>query len=294
MVNILRYAVHLRNAERVARAMRDGNLLQNQINGCDRYCHFTTINRNRVRFDIVAMLAHRRRFSGIPEGGINIYLAYDASPQGGVEIFNTFCRMEHVDKSGSAFAIELRRFPLTTLGVGKASVADKTQALLHQIFLECGPSISNMRKMLDSVRQCLSDMGTEFQIANSRDCLPQIYKDSEAASGTSPDGRDSDFLFPNALQVPGTLHIIDLCIRVSLESGSWWSDFEANLKAIAQWSTKGRRDILRMQILKGADNDITDMQRRDWAKALEKTPEKFAKWRWQTSVSYTHLRAHET
>ena len=52
--------------------------------------HATTITRNAVRMDMVAMYLRRRWWLGAPP--CNLSLAYDASPQHGVEIFNTYIK----------------------------------------------------------------------------------------------------------------------------------------------------------------------------------------------------------
>ena len=67
---------------------------------------------------------------------------------------------------------------------------------VHQTWLDYCPTPDRMARALGSVKQVLSDMGTEFQIANARACL-------DDSSGQQPDM----FLYPCALQVPGIKHI---------------------------------------------------------------------------------------
>lgn len=136
-----------------------------------------TLQRSKIQLDAAAMLAHRRWYTA--NGPSYRYIAYDASPQRGVELFVTVERVVLQTAVSSAPpgvwpAVHQRLLPLTTLGHGRMSVADKMHAHVHQAWLEYGPSVSDVRKANLDVRQCLSDMGAELNIVDSQDSLEQL------------------------------------------------------------------------------------------------------------------------
>ena len=121
----------------------------------------TKLHRARVPLDVTAMLLNRWEFARETRQ-IFRYIAYDASPQRGVELFATVERVLTVDECGNTALVRERRLPLVTLGHGRASLCDKIQAHVHQTWLEYGPRLTTLRRANVSVRQRLSDMGTEF------------------------------------------------------------------------------------------------------------------------------------
>ena len=117
-------------------------------------------------------------------------LAYDSSPQHGVEMFNTSLRAvsylpsplpainretpfaDHSWASGCWGRQTL--LPCQVLGCGRMSVPDKLATLLHQFVLEFGPGEDAIRRALSCVVCALSDMGADIAIAEARDCLPEF------------------------------------------------------------------------------------------------------------------------
>ena len=75
-----------------------------------------------------------------------------------------------------------RLSPLTSLGIGRASLEDKVQSEVHQAWLEYGPCEDTVRRILYDTRSVLTDMGVEFGIAESLDVLPEFF-----SSGTLTD-----------------------------------------------------------------------------------------------------------
>ena len=134
-----------------------------------------TLQKARVRLDVASMLL-QRHISG-QQGPISRYLAYDASPQGGVEIFCAAEGVVNMQDLQHAFphrpSVTTRFLPLTTLGVGRMGQADKAQALIHQTWLECGPSAAAVRQANVCVRQCLTDMGVEANVVDLPDLVNQ-------------------------------------------------------------------------------------------------------------------------
>ncbi len=71
--------------------------------------------------------------------------------------------------------ISFRRLPLTLLGQGRASLADKVSAHCHQAMLDYGSSLENMRAANADVRGVLSDSGVELGICDYADILDEIW-----------------------------------------------------------------------------------------------------------------------
>ena len=65
--------------------------------------------------------------------------------------------------------VEERSLPLVTLGHGRASLLDKLQAHVHQDWPDYGSSLMRFEHASLMARQCLTDMGTEFGIADAAD-----------------------------------------------------------------------------------------------------------------------------
>ena len=54
-------------------------------------------------------------------------------------------------------------------------LAEKTQAHLHQTWLDYGPVAAQVTEACASVLSILTDMGTEFGIANVQDVVPELF-----------------------------------------------------------------------------------------------------------------------
>eukprot|EP00974_Lingulodinium_polyedra_P036698 3518073-Lingulodinium_polyedra.AAC.1 len=103
-----------------------------------------------------------------------------------------------------------RRLPICGFGQGRATLPDKVACLVHQCWLEYGPSASDVRAANSRVRQRLSDVGTEFGICDYPDVVDE---DVAGATHVSILQSKQDFLFPLALKIPGSLHIIDWVLQ---------------------------------------------------------------------------------
>ena len=239
-----------------------------------------TLSRCVVRLDAAMMLERREWYAdqvaeaAAPASRPERYLAFDASPQHGIELFATVERLVRVDEpSGS---VEQRSMPLVALGQGRAGVADKLVALVHQTWLEYGPTVSRVQAANARVRSCLTDMGTELAIADSRDVVAQVL--GEEAGQRAPQAVDDEvsFMFPRALQIPGVQHIIDGALRAGLEGLSWWPAWSAEAKTIAQWvNNRGHRTALQGFLRRGGQPEhlIED---------LASATDAFKQWRWKT------------
>jgi hypothetical protein len=211
------------------------------------------------------MIWHRERFKRTKLLQLR-YLAFDASPQNGVEIFATVERLLTVQPGSFAPSVEERSLPLVTLGHGRASLLEKLQAHVHQVWLDYGSSLRRLKHASLMVRQCLTDRGTEFGIVDAADVTPECIR---APRNT----RVGKHLYPNAMQVPGPQHILDTILRDGIERLSWWLVWEASAKAVCQWlHVQSRRDFLKARLQCHAS---------DIANSLDKSCEQFADWRWK-------------
>ena len=142
------------------------------------------------------------------------YIAYDASPQRGVEIFADVERIIYVDAFGANAAVRDRRLPLATLGHGRCSLLDKVQAHIHQTWLDYGPTMRSLTRANRAARQCLADQGTEFGIADVADVT------HECAYSTRRCLARSTFWIPFS--------------QDALERLCWWHAWESEAKSVCQ------------------------------------------------------------
>ena len=236
-----------------------------------------TWNRNVVRLDLASMLSNRSTWKAM--GPAFRYLAYDASPQGGQEFFvsvERVMRRSELDKvSKNMFpAVSVRSLPLCVLGCNRMGVASKMQAHVHQVWLDYGPAVEDVRSANLAVRQCLSDMGGELGIGDAHDlvgsCLGQPGLDK----------LDKKHLYPLALVVPGPQHILDGALRLGLETLPWWPAWQRSAKIVLQWLHPKNRRVFLQHKLKDSLASPQDMEL--FMKILDCSCESFAQWRWKT------------
>ena len=102
-----------------------------------------TLLRMVIRLDIATMLRHRAWYSSCRTAFR--YVAYDASPQHGTELFGTVERivlasdiMEQLEKDLPEVTVLQRKLPVCQLGQCRLGAAEKATTLLHQTWLEYG------------------------------------------------------------------------------------------------------------------------------------------------------------
>ena len=96
--------------------------------------------------------------------------------------------------------------------------------------MEYGPTEDSIRKANADVRQCLSDMGTEFAIANFPDVVDE-YIDNSAIGN-----KQNEFLYPFAMQVPGLQHIVDWVFRQGISRLKFFAQWQQKSKAVLQYA----------------------------------------------------------
>ena len=129
----------------------------------DAVSHWT-LSRGVVRLDAACMMWNREQWRGT--GPVVRYLSFDASPQHGQEIFASVERVvSRADlrfvRPGGLPAVRCRGMPLCVLGTGRQGLAEKTQAHLHQTWLEYGPKMADVRRACAAVVTVLTDLGVE-------------------------------------------------------------------------------------------------------------------------------------
>ncbi len=267
---------------------------------------WSTIWRSRARLDVCAMLVQRQ--SGAARDFR--YLFFDASPQrSGREVFCCAERLipcSAVTTIASASVVD-RRLPICGLGQGRTSLPDKVACLVHQLWLEYGPSAAGVRCACRSVRCCLSDMGVEFGICDFPDVVDDLMAQhlvgihvdrgslgcgnaARASASASSAGVASHsapvsstatgaFLFPLALKVPGIRHIVDWVLQRAVERCPWWPQWQAQCKQIVQCLHSARQ---RERLQQWLHDQEAVADRGALAALLANSPPNFATWRWFT------------
>ena len=169
---------------------------------------------------------------------------FDASPQrSGREIFAACERVVRCsDVDGRALAdidpsrFTNRRLPICGLGQGRTTPPDKVSCLVHQIWLDYGPSASDVRKACRSVRQCLSDMGAEFGVCDYPDVVDEVLAGIAAGCpAAAVPCKSGSSLLPLALERTGTLPIIDGVLQRLACGFQWWPLWNSRAKLIMQF-----------------------------------------------------------
>ena len=238
--------------------------------------------RARKRFDIACMLA--QRYWAMNEGPFIRFLFCDASPQkrqswevflsGEVLIPVSAVRGRSVSEIDPAVIVR-RKAPLNTLGIGRVSLEDKLASVLHQAWLEYGPAEGSIRSLVNGTMGALTDMGVEFGIGDAKDIIPEFFGREAGSAATR------GFLFPRALKLPGSKHIVDLILRSVTSAIPWFPAALEHFKAIVQWLHKLRKregimDAI-IALCTARDVDPSEMV---WT--LRRHPTAFADWRWTT------------
>ena len=207
------------------------------------------LDRAFVRMDVASMLARRQWYR--QSAGVYRHISFDASPQHGQEFFATVERtmlrseVASLANDTSRPAVETRIMPLVTLGKGRMGLAEKTQAYVHQTWLEYGPTAASVRSANEDVRVVLADMGTELGIADVRDvvehCVPAM-DEPQRHGPPGPPGQPAfegatRQLFPRAMVVPGPQHIIDGVVSSGVGTLPYWADWQTAAKVLCRPQT---------------------------------------------------------
>ena len=226
------------------------------------------------------------------------WVSFDASPQRpGIDMFASAERSLTRAAVTNAYPgrtwpmdISFRRLPLTLLGQGRASLADKVSAHCHQAMLDYGSSLENMRAANADVRGVLSDSGVELGICDYADLLDEIWHVGGKADA-QPRLRRVGHLFPSALVIPGPQHIIDTVFKTAIETVTWWPDWVTAAKVVCQWLRQhAYREVLANSL--SAHSATLDEVHGPQAveamlRSLSLSCDRFAEWRWKTLATVT-------
>ena len=151
---------------------------------------------SRTRFDATMMLTMRHIFDWISRFDRQpmLYIWPDGSPSSGFEAFIIWEQL-----TGTLFWERL--LPVTFLGFGYHGLKSKIFSLLWKFWLETG-TVALMRWRLATVKGIISDFGTESDICDSRDLLPEFL----AAIGWQEKVTRLEYLFPMAIWSCGWHH----------------------------------------------------------------------------------------
>jgi hypothetical protein len=223
------------------------------------------LRRARPRFDITMMLMRRHLLRQWMSLNVPVwfYVLADASRSCGFEAFNI---VESTLKQGE---LTWRLCPLTYLGVGFTTLADKVFNFLWVAFLEVGPDAALMRWRLSRIAGFCTDRGTEAGMCDVRDILPEFFQ----AIGCAVFVERLDFLFPNAIWIPGWHHLWDNLIMTVLSKLSFFPLWLSKLRKLVNFlRIDTYRETLRMR---ATSHDL------DPRVLIKKAP-RFADWRWDT------------
>eukprot|EP00971_Amphidinium_carterae_P352589 6492661-Amphidinium_carterae.2 len=239
-----------------------------------------SIARGRIQLDL-ACTAHERdrnRARRLTWRQLN----FDSSPKGGMEILGIKeCIMEDGDASQPLHQL----WPLVSLGFGFASTADKVAALVHAVQLQTGPSLLEMKHLLESVFVILTDGGVELNVSNAPDCAEAILNGSAEDYEPSSTG----YLFPNALQVLDMNHLWDWVLKSCCERLSFYTEFEAMSKSLCKMlNTRSYVDALASNL----QADVGHAEAQEDIKLLRAFTATFAKWRFGTLQSVCKSLLH--
>ena len=248
-----------------------------------------SLRRALIKLDLFLMLC-RRTFHSPEQPGflVHRYLSSDASPQAHQ---NYFCTIEDIlrqpvgfraSSAGTGFnpftsglEVERRSLPALTLGKGQASTAHKARLLLHCACLEYGQQ--HLRLFRQQVVAFLSDQGTERNLpqfplnidGDLADFITGLSAEAKAGSSADP------FLFPQALSLPGVLHIMFNALEESLVQVEEWKQMERELQAASQIvGEPSSQALLLEKLYEGA--------RPNEREAVHAFRAKLLNWRWQS------------
>ncbi len=225
----------------------------------------TTVRRGRVILDAAAMLSQRA--INAERKGIR-YLGFDKSPQW-VEVL--CAREEFLGDALDPTSREQRMLPIVALGHGHASTIHVTAALMHAVALEAGFEGRAVRRWLGQVRAVVTD---HHAVESAIGRAPDLVDDFLAGPESVMEGH-SDYLFPLAIEVLGSMHLCDLVLRQVVGRIRWWPEWQGSAKAVCAFL---RNRAYRERLLHAAADRLSVED----ANALSGFRATFAKWRWGT------------
>ena len=249
-------------------------------------CEYTRL-RNFYRLDVSAMLAQRE--VSAEKGPFFRFLATDKGPQKKCswELLNTvevvIPRSEVIGKSLldiDASQLQKRKLAPCCMAQSGTDLPNTVCSMLHQIWLDYGPTAYKVKLSNSYVIGVGTDLGTEAAIADHHDMTDWLV-DSISASVTPPQpGPCKDYLFPRALKVAGPLHCIDWVIRASFNKIQGFVQWLLNAKTILQYMHSKTHRVFMTRKLRSLR--LPDAVAQQCKKDLANGCGRFADWRWRS------------
>ena len=142
--------------------------------------------------------------------------------------------------------ITAHSFLPVAIGLRASALPNKVAALFHALFLETG-SIDGIKRFCESLVSVTSDLGTEsglcdFHATDIADFVPawlqppNIEADGvdEPQADAPSSAWDAAWLLPNAIMIPGMLHIVSNILADAHSRLSYWDTFHGQLKALSK------------------------------------------------------------
>ncbi len=221
-----------------------------------------TMRRARLRLDVACMLARREESHSAHR--LDRYVNFDKSPQT-VEIL--VC-VEECVRDLTLSTLEKRLTPLSAMGYQHCGVAHTAYALVHKVFLEAGPKKADVEQWFRSVRSVLTDhSAVESSVAEMTNIIPTYL-----TSGDPQKAKLVGRLFPQAIRVIGTNHLLDTIMQTVLSSLDFYGNYLSSARALCNFL---RPEGHRTALIVSAGGSLTE-------DPLTTFSANFAKWRWST------------
>ncbi|CAE6940604.1 unnamed protein product [Symbiodinium sp. CCMP2592] len=228
------------------------------------------------------------------------FLSADSSPQKNYDYFlvteelmtRDSVHRVPVDASGQVdpwrgFAVERRTMVVTTIARGESSAALKTMRVLHIICLE--NTAVALPQYRGEVRGFLSDQGTERLIckypldtaANVREAVRGFARDTGAAAAAAHERVRALPFFPEALEIPGSLHVVFNTLEAVVKSVPEFEVLHKQLNTVCRLLTpRSYQEVVEVKMLDaGAPagaGTAADKQ------ALHSFRDNLLEWRWDS------------
>ena len=282
MVKAIKFSEHLHTARSIQNAVSDAidyaldddvQMAQDANAARKKDPNATTITRNRVRLDPVAMLLTRRKLRHIFNTDktffVSGHLYTDGSPVTGQELQGMVLQL--MQRDGTMWELVM---PGVALTYGKYGLADKTVAFCWSLFLLVGADMLVLEWVLGLLKSVTTDMGTELGFVNVPNVMPAFMKRLTGAPMESLVVGPTSRLLPRALQVPGWSHLFGNLMKLATKCVSKWPEIRDLLGALCYFL---RNLSWRQHVAACLVSQVPNVEKR-----LAHFDAHFAKWRYET------------
>ena len=276
----------------VAQHLRQPALFQEVLEGCVDYLGLEEANpnithdyaldptrrpmdRGLARADVVAMSLQRRLFKQWRQEdrikSINIYS--DASPVVGAELQGMVIDVNMKDDTTDRIIL-----PGSTLAYGFAGTMSKSVALVHALWLVCGPSAEDLRWVCSKVLSMTTDFGVEMHLLEAPDMIDAYlaHMTGTPFDRLAPLVKHDVRLFARALRIAGWSHTLGGIMKTAAETFPGWPMYLKHERALCKFF---KNVTYRQHIVRKLGHRFPEL-RAD----LRGFTAGFAKWRYETEV----------